>query len=70
MTAEPAKRPNFLIARISSCGTKSLAFVYQDADTVVFGRQIVADDLGFSDIGAFGSEVSLPSISAFNVPVN
>jgi hypothetical protein len=46
-----AKQPNFLIV----CRRCSVARAFE---SLIFCTQIVADDLGFSDIGAFGSEVT------------
>lgn len=54
------KRPNFLVVSHPGC-----QWGWGCWKTLTIARlQIVADDLGFSDLGCFGSEISTPNLDA------
>jgi hypothetical protein len=58
MSTETTKRPNFLIASPARAEPTRSSLIANPCCLLLVRKQIVADDLGFSDIGAFGSEVS------------
>lgn len=51
------------VAILSSCAGRSGEKAHTQKPNIIL---ILADDMGYSDIGCLGSEISTPDIDAFN----